>query len=114
MGTKQGLMWTFRCSRVVRSAKSCWRSSHILGQRRHRWSERHSLWTGTKCPPTKHLSSVGTFTSALVATKIPQRASFQTCELARIDSDYATHLLNGMFFEVYFNHAGRPRGNQLK
>lgn len=35
-------------------------------------------------------------------------------ELARIDPEYASHLLNGMWFEVYFNHEGKFRGNRPK
>jgi hypothetical protein len=35
-------------------------------------------------------------------------------ELARIPSDAAKHLLNGMFYEVYFDSKGEFRGNDLK
>lgn len=35
-------------------------------------------------------------------------------ELAKVPPDAATHLLNGMFFEAYFNKEGRFRGNRLK
>jgi hypothetical protein len=35
-------------------------------------------------------------------------------ELAKIPLDAALHLLNGMFFEAYFDHAGRFRGHKLK
>jgi len=35
-------------------------------------------------------------------------------ELAQVPLESATHLLNGMFFEVYFNKAGEFRGSKLK
>ncbi len=35
-------------------------------------------------------------------------------ELAQLPVDPAVHLLNGMFFEVYFNKAGEFRGRKLK
>jgi hypothetical protein len=35
-------------------------------------------------------------------------------ELARLPTDSAIHLLNGMFFEVYFNKTGEFRGSELK
>jgi len=35
-------------------------------------------------------------------------------ELAQIPADAAAHLLNGMFFEAYFNKAGEFRGRKLK
>ncbi len=35
-------------------------------------------------------------------------------ELAQLPIDAAIHLLNGMFFEVYFNKAGEFRGRKLK
>jgi hypothetical protein len=35
-------------------------------------------------------------------------------ELARIPADAAIHLLNGMFFEVYFDKTGEFRGSKLK
>jgi hypothetical protein len=35
-------------------------------------------------------------------------------ELAKLPTDSAIHMLNGMFFEVYFNREGRFRGVELK
>jgi hypothetical protein len=35
-------------------------------------------------------------------------------KLAEIPRDAATHLLNGMFFEAYFDHARNFRGHKLK
>ena len=35
-------------------------------------------------------------------------------ELAQLPLDAATHLLNGMFFEAYFNKEGEFRGQKLK
>lgn len=35
-------------------------------------------------------------------------------ELAKFPNDWAEHILNGMFYEVYFNHEGKFRGAKLK
>jgi hypothetical protein len=35
-------------------------------------------------------------------------------KLAKLPSDAAMHLVNGMFFEAYFDHEGKFRGNKLK
>jgi len=35
-------------------------------------------------------------------------------ELARLPAEWAEHVLNGMFYEVYFDHEGRFRGAKLK
>jgi hypothetical protein len=35
-------------------------------------------------------------------------------QLAKIPAEPATHLLNGMLFEVYFDHAGKFRGRKLR
>ncbi len=35
-------------------------------------------------------------------------------ELAKFPDDWAEHILNGMFYEVYFNHEGKFRGSKLK
>ncbi len=34
--------------------------------------------------------------------------------LARIPDEWSVHVLNGMFYEVYFNREGKFRGNDLK
>lgn len=35
-------------------------------------------------------------------------------EFAKFPDDWATHILNGMFYEAYFNHEGKFRGSKLK
>ena len=35
-------------------------------------------------------------------------------ELAKFSDDWAEHILNGMFYEAYFNHEGEFRGSKLK
>ncbi len=35
-------------------------------------------------------------------------------ELAKFSDDWVEHILNGMFYEVYFNHEGKFRGSNLK
>jgi hypothetical protein len=35
-------------------------------------------------------------------------------ELARLPTEWAEHVLNGMFYEVYFDHEGKFRGPKLK
>lgn len=35
-------------------------------------------------------------------------------ELAKFPADWAEHILNGMFYEAYFNHEGKFRGSKLK
>lgn len=35
-------------------------------------------------------------------------------ELAKIPDDWAEHILNGMFYEAYFNHEGKFRDSKLK
>lgn len=35
-------------------------------------------------------------------------------ELARLPAEWAEHVLNGMFYEVYFDHEGKFRGAKLK
>jgi hypothetical protein len=35
-------------------------------------------------------------------------------ELARLPNDWGEHILNGMFYEAYFDHEGKFRGTKLK